>query len=87
MKIKDGYILKEFGGEAVVIESGTANGRSSVIELNESGIILWKALEKGTDIDGLAAALTAEYDIDGATAKQDAEKFAETLRNAGVLTD
>ena len=87
MKIKDGYILKEFGGEAVVIESGTANGRSSVIELNESGIILWKALEKGADINALAAALTAEYDIDDATARQDAEKFAETLKNAGVISE
>ncbi len=87
MKIKNGYILKEFGGEAVVIESGTANGRSSIIELNESGIVLWKALEKGADLDGLAQALTAEYDIDAATAKRDAEKFVETIRSAGALDD
>lgn len=87
MKIKNGYILKEFGGEAVVIESGSANGRSSIIELNESGIVLWKALEKGADLDGLAQALTAEYDIDAATAKRDAEKFVETIRSAGALDD
>ena len=87
MRIKDGYILKEFGGDAVVIESGAADGRSSIIELNESGVILWKALEQDADIESLTGALTEEYDVDENTAKSDALKFITTLKSAGVIAE
>ncbi len=85
MKIKDGYILREFGGEAVVIESGVTKGHSSVIELNESGIILWKLLSSGAEIEDLTNALTDEYDIDRASAEADALNFVKTLKGAGVI--
>lgn len=87
MKIKDGYILREFCGEAVVIESGVTKGHSSVIELNESGIILWKLLSNGAEIEDLTNALTEEYDIDKATAGTDALNFVKTLESAGVIED
>lgn len=87
MRIRDGYILKEFGGDAVVIESGAAGGRSSVIELNESGVILWKAIENGADIPKLTKALTDEYDVDASTAEADAQRFITTLKNAGVIAE
>lgn len=87
MKIKDGYILKEFGGEAIVIQLGDASGHGSIIELNETGAALWKALEKGADIEDLTAALTDEYDVEPRKAAEDAKKFADSLREAGVVED
>ncbi len=85
MKIKDGYILKEFGGEAVVIRNDMAKGHNSVIELNETGIVLWKALQTETDIDTLAKALTDEYDVNYDKAEQDARAFVDTLTQAGII--
>lgn len=85
MKIKDGYILKEFGGEAVVIRADMAEGHSSVIELNETGIVLWKALQTETNIDALAKALTDEYDVNYDKAKQDAQAFVDKLIQANII--
>lgn len=56
-----------------------------VITLNESGCILWKALEKGADIEQLTALLAEQYEVEPDQAKRDAENFLESLREQKVL--
>ena len=53
MKIKDGYILKKLAGEAIVVSALPSEGSNSIIELNESGVILWNVLKNGADINDL----------------------------------
>lgn len=80
MKIQGEYIMREIAGETVVVPIGESADSNLLIMLNNSGRILWKKLEVGSDLIELAKALTNEYEIDGETAKSDASDFIEYLR-------
>ena len=57
-----------------------------MVSLSETGYLLWKALEAGTDtLEGLVAALRAEYDVSEEQATADTQAFLDSLREQGVL--
>ena len=88
MKINENFLLREVAGNAVVVPVGEAADRfSGMIKLNETGVAIWRALEKETDEDAVVAALLSEYDIDKETARADVRRFITTLRKAGILDD
>lgn len=88
MKIHDGFLLREVAGNYIVMPVGAAAERlNGMIKLNETSAFLFRALEKGTDEEGLIAALLAEYDVDADTAKRDVRAFLDTLRSATVLDE
>ena len=60
---------------------------SGVITLNGVGAFLWKCLENGSDKETLTEKLTAEYDVDKATAAEDIDDFLKKLREAGLLDE
>ncbi len=81
-------MLREVAGNSVVVAVGKASLEfNGLIRLNETGVTLWRALEKGYDVNGLAAALVSEYEIDENTARADAEAFVLKCRNAGILEE
>ena len=74
---RDDYILMECAGEYVVIPTGEAGeALHGIIRLNETGKVVWEALLDGLDEDAAAERLTAEYDVDKATALRDIVKGA-----------
>lgn len=87
MKICEGMVLRSLAGCFIV----TGDGRSpvdfsKVISLNETAAYLWNEVkDKEFSVDDLAALLTARYEVDEATAKADAQKLADTWREAGLL--
>lgn len=86
MQIKPEYQLKNIAGDFVVVATGAAVvDLASSFSLNESAAVLWKALEKDNDIEGLVAALKSEYDVTYEEAKQDAEAFVEFLKARDML--
>ncbi|MBQ9604231.1 MAG: PqqD family protein [Firmicutes bacterium] len=88
MKIKDGYLLRTVAGSNIVVPIGEgAIDFSGVITLNEVGAFLWRALENGADKDELLQKLTAEYEVDDATASADIDAFIARLREASLLDD
>ena len=87
MKLKDGFVLREVGDSCVVVPTGAELNFNGMISLNETGKTLWQALENDTDIDGLTAALLAEYDVDDATARPAVESFVAKLRENGFLNE
>lgn len=86
MKIKEGYLLKEVAGNHVVIPVGNVSF-NGMLNLNETGVLIWKKLEKGCDESDLVAAFLAEYDVTEERAKEDISVFIEKLRKAGILYD
>lgn len=88
MKLKEGFLLRRVAKSWVVVAVGAAClDLDGMLTLNESGALLWNALESGADRDGLIAALTTEYEVTAEQAGMDADEFLETLRQAGCLTD
>lgn len=88
MKIRENFIVRNVAGENLVVPlSDSGVDFNAVITLNESGKLLWDVLVNGSDYDGLLAALTAEYEIDEATAKADLDKFIDSLKQNNILED
>lgn len=86
MKVEEGFVVCEVGGQTVAVASGALSERfNGVITLNAAGKILFELLQKGTDKAALAQALVLEYGIDEELARKDVEKFLEPLKKANVL--
>lgn len=85
MKIKQGYKVRKMCGSSVVVAVGTGDEFNGMITLNDSGELLWSRLSEGAELEDLTALLVAEYGIDEATAKADAEEFVEKIKGAGFL--
>ena len=85
MKLKDGFMLRQVAGEYVVLSVGADLDFNGMITLNETGATLWKRLEQEAELADLTAALTAEYDVDEATATVAAEQFVAKLKERGFL--
>lgn len=84
MKLKNNFLLRQVAETWVVMPIGQEmldfNG---MLTLNETGAFLWRKLEEGADLDGLVAALTAEYDVSPDAARADAQAFVEKLIASG----
>ena len=86
MKIKNDYILRNTAGTWVAMVVGVDSADvEGVLTLNESGALLWKALERGCDIADLANILLEEYEIDENQATEDVNAFIEKLRKFDCL--
>ena len=86
MKLNKNYVLRSVADTWVVLPLGAeAINFNGMLTLNESGVLLWQALEKGGDLEALADALMAEYIVDRKDALADAEAFLEKLRKVGCV--
>ena len=85
MKLKDGLILSQVGGQAVVLPVNDDLDLNTMIKLNETGAFLWERMQEETSEAALVAALLAEYDVDEATARSCVERFVGKLREHGLL--
>lgn len=86
MKIKNGFILRKVGIQHIVAATGEVSKEfNGMMRLNESGAFAFRTLQAGATMEELVAAITAEYDVSEAQARQDAEGFVAALREAGAL--
>lgn len=85
MKLKEGFVLQEVGGQIVVIPTADDMDLNMMIKLNETGAFLWERLEQETDEAALVSALLAEYDVDEATAQRCVKAFIGQLNDHGLL--
>ena len=53
--------------------------------LTDVGAFIWNLLETPTDLAALAAAVSANFNVDTARASADAERFLTELDGAGLL--
>lgn len=80
MKIKEDFLLRQVADTWVVLPLGSAIvSMDGMLNLNETGALLWKTLEQGADREQLVDALLAEYAVDRGTAAEDVDEFIEKL--------
>ena len=86
MQIKNGFMLRDIAGQAVVVPLGSRvvefNG---IMTLSESGALLWRKLENNSSFEEMVELLLAEYDIDKETASKDVENFLESMKSNKIL--
>ena len=86
MKINENFVLREVAGSWVVIPIGEKSvDFNGMMNLNETGVLLWRELEKGADKEALVTALTAEYEVSAEEAAKDIDEFIAVLMKAGCL--
>jgi hypothetical protein len=84
MKIKKGFVVREVGGENVAVPVGEqAKTFRGMIKLNETGRFLWDFFATDKTVDEAVAAMLETYDVDEATAREDAERFVNVLLENG----
>jgi len=82
-------VLRPLGKEFIVTGDGLSPvDFSKVVSLNATAAYLWDEL-KGKDFttEDIAAALTARYEVDEATALSDARKLMGAWREAGLTEE
>lgn len=84
MKIKDGFVIRQVGGEHVVVPVGERSKEfHGMINMNETGAFLWKFFTAEHTIEEGVDALCAEYNVDRAVAETDVNRFADVLQRNG----
>ena len=86
MKTKKGFVLRNVCGENIIVAEGKENiDFTKIISMNESSAYLWKSVEgKELTAETLRDLLLKEYNVDGATAENDAKMVAEEWAKAGI---
>lgn len=88
MRIISGFCVREILDEVIAIPTGqAAQSFSGVISLNELGRFLFERLNQDQSVDTLVEAVTAEYEVDAATARADVEEFLTSLREKNLLVE
>lgn len=86
MRIVDGFMLREIASTWVVIPTGPKlvefNG---IVNLSESGALLWRKLESGANKNGLVSLLLEEYQISESEARGDVEAFLSEMKANGLI--
>lgn len=86
MKIKEGFVLREVAGQAVVIATGEASKTfHGMVKLNGTGADIWRGIEEGLSEREIADKLVAEYGVDHDRAASDVAAFAGKMSEEGFL--
>lgn len=86
MKIKKGYKLRELAGQGVVVATGEeARKFHGMIQLNETGSVIWRCLEKGMERDAIVESILNDYDVAREVARQDVDKVLRQLLCEGIV--
>lgn len=89
MKIRDKYKVRELAGEHVIVMQGAYGAdMTRIIALNESSLHLWNGLCGREFTDGdVVRMLTEHYDVDEATARNDAAAWIARLKEYGIVQE
>lgn len=79
--IGENIVWRQVGPEVMILDKAT----STYLSVNETGSLLWPLLAEGATLSGLAAALAAAFDLDQATADEDAAAFLSSLQQKGMV--
>ncbi len=84
MKIKKGFVLRNVGGECLVVPVGEMSKQfHGMINLNETGNFLWNFFTEEHTKEEAVKALCAEYDVETEIAAGDVIKFMKILQEQG----
>lgn len=86
MKVREGFIKKKMGTQAVVIAIGSASKIfNGMVKLNETGELMWDKLVEGTTREELIAAILEVYEVEEEVAQKDVDRFIEILKKPGII--
>ena len=88
MKIKNELMLREIAGNYIIVPvGGELVDLNALININDTGAFIFKALETDTTPEEIVELMIKEYDIDFETAKNDVDEFIDILRENSMLSE
>lgn len=86
MKIKEGFVMREVAGQAVVIAVGEASKTfHGMINLNGTGKLIWEDVEQGKTEEEITHRILEDYEVDYDKALHDVKVTIGKMEEAGVL--
>lgn len=88
MRIKNGFVLREVAGQAMVIATGEASKDfHGMIKLNDTGKDIWQGLMDGLSEAEIAKSLQEKYEVEPEKAMEDTHTFVQKMKEMGFLLD
>lgn len=88
MRLYGNYALREYGGKQYAIAIGeAAKNFKGMLELNEIGAFIFKALDKQTSEKSISDAIVSRYDADRNVVAADVRNFILKLKAANIIAD
>ena len=87
MRTKQGFRLRELGGDYILIgESAELVNFNNIISLNEAAAYLWQAVQdKEFDVETMTQLLLAEYEVEEDIARKDAQATIDDWQKIGIV--
>lgn len=86
MKIKDGFMLRQFGENYIVVAVGDdAEDFNKLITLNTVGAFIYNLMEKDVTYEEIVSAVLDKYEADRKTVENDINKFLADGKKAGLI--
>ena len=84
MKIKNGFVVRKVGGSSVVVPVGQMSKEfHGMINLNETGEMLWNLFTSEHTVDEAVAEMLKVYDVEETIVRKDVETFVKTITENG----
>ena len=88
MKIKDGFMLRQFGDSYIVVAVGDdSENFNKLITINSVGAFIYKLLSEDRTRDEIVKAMLEKYDVSEEIAVRDCDAYITNLKTAGLLED
>ena len=86
MRIKKDFVLRKVADVYVVVPVNSLTlDFNGIINLNETGAVLFKLLQSGADKQELVNKLLEEYEVEPEKASADIDVFLEKVKDADIL--
>jgi hypothetical protein len=80
-------VSRHISGETLVVPiRGKVGDLASIYSFNETGSVLWAALEQPSSLEKLVSALCQSFVVEWEDARQDADAFVRDMQAAGLLS-
>ena len=80
-------VSRQISGEALVVPiRGKVGDLASIYSFNETGSVLWAALEHPRSLENLTSLLCQSFEVGWDDARRDADTFVREMQAAGLLT-
>lgn len=86
MKLKDGFVTHEMGGEQVMVATGSTNF-SGIVRSNPTAAYIVDCLKQETTKDEIVEKMLAKYDASAEVITADVDKILAKLRSIGALDE
>ena len=86
MKLKDGFVTHEMGGEQIMVATGAANF-SGLVRSNATAAFIVDCLKEETSREAIIEKMLAKYDATHEIIAADVDKIVAKLRGINALDE